>query len=945
MTRSVRNFATILACLGLLSGCPSSVNTNDGGDAAPDGAVVDGGLCREPPIHSLNPTPVYVRVGGTAQVMLRLGRDRSLPGDYRVVSDNPAQLAVPAASVMAHIDRQRSTATFTISGVAAGHATLRVSQVQPVPQANCRNVTIAVDVEVLAPTVPACAMATPVVMGRVAPGMRVAGPAGSPLERASVSAPPLAMNIPATDVTLRCAPDQVPAGYDSIGPAVTIGPGRLRFERELGMTLPINAALVPSFYELHTEVSYTAPGWTTPRIVALADTRFSHDGRALMFRGLRLGTYQAVIRRGIGTRRVRRHYTYRALLGVSMGAAGSSMIGTRHPEMFDFILPLGAPTDWNFFSDMMRRWVLGGFCTEADRATMGAACDMATNVRSPVPHDLFMADQNFEFFNYPTGTNGQGGVVDRHSYGQIMFDLSSMFGNPFLFPDPANGRLPMGVPAAETMRPNDQRCSAPVVLGGVPGSPRYYDDEYNPTGAYPVITFCDGNRTTMNAGEWAGGQGRDPFDSLLAVDRNRNGLRDRGEPVIRNFFEPFEDVGADGLPNAREAGYDAANNPDPAGDDFDRQYNPGGTEGNFVRDEGEPYQDLGLDGVRCPAGEMCPYDTGEGNGRFDTAPGYARMREFNGRDRIAAMTPEAVDNLQMWIDGGVRDFYNFGTSAHQWAGAVSQRGGDLHIYGGFAGTMAGHFAPNQACTQDAECARDSGGQSRVGWFCDRGTCRPDDEGFNFTDVDYEHLPRHNLLRYGHEDITNAQYILGDGGHVGTVPQITNRMFAGLWYAQSHWPTLSRDTQMFSSMPDNAGRCANGYFCSFDFRSDRANRTGPVSIYLPPGYHRVENAMVRYPVVYFLHGYGQEPQDLIASGILVGNYMSSGQVAEWQRPGKFIMVFPDGRCRPGDGCTRGTFYVDSPIPGNARMETYFLDLNDFVGRTYRARTPEDVDTVE
>ena len=29
-------------------------------------------------------------------------------------------------------------------------------------------------------------------------------------------------------------------------------------------------------------------------------------------------------------------------------------------------------------------------------------------------------------------------------------------------------------------------------------------------------------------------------------------------------------------------------------------------------------------------------------------------------------------------------------------------------------------------------------------------------------------------------------------------------------------------------------------------------------------------------------------------------------------------------RPGDGCPNGTFYVDSPNPGNAHMEQYFLD---------------------
>jgi hypothetical protein len=309
------------------------------------------------------------------------------------------------------------------------------------------------------------------------------------------------------------------------------------------------------------------------------------------------------------------------------------------------------------------------------------------------------------------------------------------------------------------------------------------------------------------------------------------------------------------------------------------------------------------------------------------------------------MPQEDVHRMQMWGDGGYRDFFNLGTSAHHWMGAVSQRGEDLHAYGAFSSLIGGHRETNQRCTTSAECATGPGGMARTEWYCDRGTCRPDDGAFVHTEVDYAHLPAHNLLRYGHEDITMAQYLLGDGGHVGTVPQITNRIFVALWFVQARWPNLDRVINSFSSMRDDAGRCANGYLCAFDFTSPRTGRTGPVSVYLPPGYHRPESRNNTYPVVYFMHGYGMDPTDLLASGLLVGNYMSSGVIAEWQRPGKFIMVFPDGRCRPGDGCTRGTFYVDSPIAGNARMETYFLDLFDFISRTYRVRPAEDLEIVE
>ena len=70
---------------------------------------------------------------------------------------------------------------------------------------------------------------------------------------------------------------------------------------------------------------------------------------------------------------------------------------------------------------------------------------------------------------------------------------------------------------------------------------------------------------------------------MLAVDVNGNGRRDENEPVIRNSFEPFGDLGCDALASADEDGYDAVANPDPAGDDYDWYRNPTGTEGNWMR--------------------------------------------------------------------------------------------------------------------------------------------------------------------------------------------------------------------------------------------------------------------------------------------------------------------------------------------------------------------------
>jgi hypothetical protein len=62
--------------------------------------------------------------------------------------------------------------------------------------------------------------------------------------------------------------------------------------------------------------------------------------------------------------------------------------------------------------------------------------------------------------------------------------------------------------------------------------------------------------------------------------------------------------------------------------------------------------------------------------------------------------------------------------------------------------------------------------------------------------------------------------------------------------------------------------------------------------------------------------------------------------------KMIFVFPDGSCA-GDECVKGTFYTDAPMgtPGGAQMETFLLDLMDYIDATYRTRAPETFSVVQ
>jgi S-formylglutathione hydrolase FrmB len=132
------------------------------------------------------------------------------------------------------------------------------------------------------------------------------------------------------------------------------------------------------------------------------------------------------------------------------------------------------------------------------------------------------------------------------------------------------------------------------------------------------------------------------------------------------------------------------------------------------------------------------------------------------------------------------------------------------------------------------------------------------------------------------------------------------------------------------------------------------------VYLPPGYH--QDPSRRYPVLYFLHGYGAAPPTIASLEVLkravprplrplvaglarlipsletLDALILSGELPP------FILVQPDGslhrahlhgaRTLDGDLCLKGSFFTDSPRTG--RYAQYVLgDVVDYVEGTYRA----------
>ena len=725
-----------------------------------------------------------------------------------------------------------------------------------------------------------------------------------------------------TTLALECAEDIVPAGVLALTPAWTIrSSGAPRFDRRYFVDVPFFPGAVPEgALPSSLRVYRTRPDGTVHEpIVANFQEDFFDGG--LRFESQLTGTFQIGVPEDAGQPRDRL-WTFRAISGVSMGGLGSSMIGARHTDRFDIVAPLGGPAEWVYLTQYIHNAGMGGF------------------------GENYIAEQEFEHtmsyddWYFPTG-EGTGGSFNRNEYSEIFLDLSMSVGNIVTW-NPESPYLAPGLTPERVVSGGRSRCPT---SGTCPPDPEFvltiptgfYDNEYNPDGSLPVISFCDGHGSRDREAEFDRacdvnfdgvpdeaneglyedpcGQHR-PIDITLAVDLNGNSIRDPGEPVIRNSWENYDDVGADGLASVDEPGFDALTNPDPAGDDFDYIDNPFGKESNWLHDEGEPYDDFGIDGVEStPQWDAGGYDYGEGNGQFDYNPNLQRVwDEMSPRHLLEAEGPEGLHTTNWFIDSGVRDLFNFVVGADTLAGTIQGLGGNVRVYDGFS------------ALQGVE------------------------RGFNFTLVDYEALGQNVLLRYGDVDASEEDICFGDGKHVGTIAQVANRILTMIGFITSRFPDPDRELvrapfplssgTYFAPTASDGGRmrysiafppgyewsqctdgrdndrdgwsdgedpdCTSGSILSEagdpsitrctdgidndadggrdEDDEDCANGDG-LSEY--PADSRFRTA--RYPVVYLLHGYGQTPDELQITALPFSGFMASGI---WP---KVIIIFPDGFC--------------------------------------------------
>lgn len=719
--------------------------------------------------------------------------------------------------------------------------------------------------------------------GRAGPegGELVLGEAAGALTDAAARFPAGALDGD-VEVELDCDADLVADGYVALGPALSVRAGDvINLGQSARVTLVFSGDAPPDglrsdhirLFWKPLDAGYVAEPPALNAEVDLYGGTFTFDTPAL-------GSFQLGYAEGAGTP-VEVTWTYRAITGISMGAGAASYIGLKYHDQFDHIAALGGSTDWIYTLQYVRNRLLGGFCT-AEEGEIGTWCGLGP------PTQRFEHDVDFLRWYYDP-SEGNGGTFDRDEYVQLMQDLTYAYGNPFFYNE-ESPYTPPGVPISELRRPKGDRCAAECRGDDCPEPETFtiesgfYDDEYNPDGSLPVISFCDGEDGDPKGIYDPTREHDEPLDIALAVDVNGNGRRDEHEPVLRNSWEPYADLGCDGAASPDEPGYDAATNPDPAGDDYDWYRNPTGTEGNWLYDDcgdtAEPYDDFGLDGVPdTPQQADGGYDWGEGNGRFDYNPHYARFLERTPANIWPTLPEEAKARMKIWIDGGIRDVFNFAVAGAHAAGRLQAAGENVRIYDDFPAIL-----PTADPLYFPEL-------ERTDPFGARG--------------------RHVLLRYGDPDATQFDIDLGDGAHVGTVSQALNRFMTMFDWVHHRWPKPDMEPILPPFEREDT-------IVFFD--SPRFGKQYRFGISLPPGYGREDQQDKRYPVILLLHGYGQAPEDLPVTGAILAGQMAKGA---WP---KSIILFPEGFCgdadvhQCGDGVDNdGDGFVDSVSASSTRRE--------------------------
>jgi len=278
------------------------------------------------------------------------------------------------------------------------------------------------------------------------------------------------------------------------------------------------------------------------------------------------------------------------------------------------------------------------------------------------------------------------------------------------------------------------------------------------------------------------------------------------------------------------------------------------------------FEDVGLDGVAGTG------DFGEGNGVFDDDPDVASWRAEDPTARLAATPPGEIERQRIYMDVGTGDEFGFAQHYANLVAVLQAKGLPVQVQEGYAGD----------CTDIP---------------------KPEAQFY--------------LLRYpgGHVGIPESDGVLDDllNGDVCGAAGIWERLTSFIGYIERSFPDgnygvgeIDIGIDFFDFDFDFGDLDVRGEMVerdipapSLQLRPEDPVPTQRVMVYLPPEFARSRSS---FPIVYFLGGYGQTPQDFRRARDLLDLLIVTRQIQN------LYIAF-----LPGAGGQKGSFYVNHRVP--------------------------------
>lgn len=274
------------------------------------------------------------------------------------------------------------------------------------------------------------------------------------------------------------------------------------------------------------------------------------------------------------------------------------------------------------------------------------------------------------------------------------------------------------------------------------------------------------------------------------------------------------------------------------------------TNGNHVFEPlvGETYQDVGLDGVAASS------DRGEGNGTFDRDPDVDQWLAQDPRTRLEGRSATEIRRQRIYMDVGDEDELGFARHYTNLVNVLTGKGIPVAVFDDFPGS----------------CAE-----------------IPDvDDPYTLVVYDGGHI--------GFEGADSSIEDLRDGDICGPAT-VWQRLIHLLVAIDAAFPDPDRGL---------GGLRPTGDTSTIDIASPALAVSGGaapkrrVVVYRPPAFFNTER---KFPILYFLGGHGQDPEDYERVGLLLDLLIAADVLQN------MYVAF-----LPGDGGTEGSFYVNHAV---------------------------------